>query len=342
MDMNRLTAIFLQQLYGYVPQKRELLDRARRELLLQMDRALPELLSPGTLFGSSQGQKLRQQASRWKQQAEQCTRMEEIAPLLYQLQALEKQERQLHAQTRQEIQGSGFVDGTQLHLFYRSEQRDALRILNEVIRVELFRIAALGGAYRFKNVPPLAAVPDLLADRLAYYKNSLMPVLQDLSDQVLYGCWAFRFQAESAVGPLGKLPGYLITDPNPAKAALLPGEYTVLTTSRGTLYQGVGCLTNLTPDTVEQAQRGPVQDRIPVAELAARLYGDDPVRTLGDYFGNKPYIVDPYELFAAADVAKGAQALEDRGRARRCLLCGKALTKPVPLCASCVEKVCLR
>lgn len=341
--MNRLTAVFLQQLYACAPQKQELLKRAQRELLLQLDRSLPELLSPGTLIASAKGQELRQQAARWKQQTEQCSRMEDITLLLEQLNALQKQEQRLHTETRQEINRSGFVDGTKLHLFYRSEQRDALQVLDEIIRIELFRIAVLGGAQRFNAVPPLAAVPDILADRLAYYKNCLMPVLLDLSDQMLYGCWAFRFQEESRAGPLGNLPGYLIAEPNPAKATgLLPGEYTVLPAAKGTLYQGVGSLTNLTPDTVEQAQRTSVQDHIPVAELAARLYHGDPVRALGDYFGNNPYIVDPYELFATADVARGALELAERGRTRHCFLCGKALKNRAPLCAACVEKVCLR
>lgn len=341
--MNRLTAVFLQQLYACAPQKQDLLKRAKRELLLQLDRSLPELLSPSTLIASAKGQELRQQTVQWKQRTEQCSHMEDITFLLEQLYALQKQERQLHTETRREIQSSGFVDGTKLHLFYRSEQRNALQVLDEMIRIELFRIAVLGGAQRFKAVQPLAAVPDILADRLAYYKNCLMPVLLDLSDQVLYGCWAFRFQEESRTGPLGNLPGYLMAEPNPAKAAgLLPGEYTVLPTAKGAVFQGVGCLTNLTPDTVEWAQRVSVQDHIPVAELAARLYHDDPVRVLGDYFGSTPYIVDPYELFAAADVARGAQELAERGRTRRCFLCGKALKNQAPLCTACVEKVCLR
>lgn len=340
--MNRLTAVFLQELYTYAPQKQELLQRAKQELIRELEHTMAELISPSTVFGSVRGQELRQNIADWKQKVKQCTNMEDVSLLQTDLEKLKEKERQLRKETQSELQKSGFVDSARLHLFYFSEQKSALQILNEVIHVELFRIAVLTGARQFAKIPALASVPDSLSDRLIYYKNYLIPVLQSKDNRDLYGCWAFRFQENGHVGPLGNLPGYLITEPNLSKAEkLLPGEYTLLENPHGILYQGIGYLTNITPDTVEFVQRGQIKTYIPVAELAVYLYQNNPIRALESYFGSTPYLVDPYELFATANMAQEGRAMVARGRERKCFLCGQPVQNNTPLCSACAGKVCI-
>lgn len=338
--MNFLTAVFLQQLYTYAPQKEELMQLARRELLRELDCSMPDAISPGTLFCTAQGQQLKREITEWKTKVEHCSRMEDVIRGLRSLQKLKDREERFHEETQREIRNPGFVDSARLHVFYHREQGEALRILNEVIHVELFRIVCLGGVRRFSRIPPLARVPDSLVERLAYYKDYLIPSITDLEENALYGYWAIRYQPDSRTGPRGKLPAYSIAEPKNSKGKqLLPGEYQKIPIVQGTLYQGIGCLTNLTPDTVERAQNMQVHDQIPVVELSSRLYRLDPIQALASYFRQEFYAVDAYELFAAADVAQSANTLMERGQTESCFLCGSAVKNNAPLCSSCVEKV---
>lgn len=340
--MNRLTAVFLQQLYEYVPQKSELLQCAQKELLRQLEVSLSEAVSPGTVFFSTHAQQLKQKIEIWKSKAEGLCRVSQIGEFLEELEALCACERQLHEETQQQIRSTGFVDAARLHLFYHSEQRQALDVVNEMIRVELFRVAALGGPERFRRIPEVDTVPDTLTGRLGLWKQYIQPALQDLPDNLLYGCWAFQEQNSCPTGPLGKIPGYLLANPDKKAAGLLPGEWKKIAGSKGYLYQGGGRLTNLTPNNVQQAQGKPLGTTVPVEQLAVRMRRCDPIQAMQDYFGNAPYSVDPYELFAAADLAASANTILERGQTGSCFLCGAPVRNNAPLCRHCVERVYIK
>ena len=340
--MNRLTAIFLQQLYDYVPQKNELLQRAKKELLRQLDISMPEAVSPGTLFFSEHAQQFKGKMDAWKNKVQNLCRIEHVREFLSELEMLCARQKELHNETQRQIHSAGLVDVSKLHLFYRSEQKQALDVVNEMVRIELFRVVALAGPDRFCRIPPIDTVPDTLAGYLGYWKQWIDPALQNLPDHLLYGCWAFQEQECCPTGPLGKLPTYLPVKTNKKSGTLLPGEWARNIGPRGNWYQGVGRLTNLTPDTVQWAQHQNIKQHIPVTELASRMHLLNPVQAMQAYFGQTPYSVDPYELFSTADLAATANTMLERGQTHSCFLCGGPVQDNAPLCARCVERTYIK
>ena len=338
--MNRLTAVFLQQLYEYVPgRQQELLECMRRELQRQPDLSLPEETAPGTMFCSAQGKQLQRDLAGWKQQAAALEDGGLAVRQLKQLEDLCRQAADLRKETGHEIRGAGAVDPARLHLFCGPEQKQALAVVDELIRVDLFRAAVLGGAALFARIPPVDRVAHTLADRLEYYKNCVLPALSGVEENKAYGVWAFLQQDECRIGPLGSLAAFSPCAPDKSARDLLPGECRTVMTSRGVVFQGVGCVTNLEPASIEGAQHQTVGDAIPVRELARRLDTRDPIRALAEYYGPRPYAVDACELFAAASMAQSARVLLRRGQLGQCFLCGRAVQGGVPLCAQCVAKV---
>lgn len=341
--MNRLTAAFLQTLYEYVPQKKELLDRARRELCRQLEHSMPNALSAATLFCSPEAQQLRQQIDRWKAGAQRITSMRELIDRLEDLEQLCSREKQLHTRTQAELARPGFVDVSNLHIFYLPEQEDALAVMNQIIRIDLFRVVALGGPELFRHIPPLDRQPNHLDLRLHYYKTYLQPALDRISEADQYGNWAYRYQDLVRTGPLAKLPSFQIADPSQKLNNLLPGEYKMTLSGRGLLYQGVGRLTNITPETVTEAQDATVCTTITPKQLIGGMDRNvDPVQALKSVMGKQFYSVSAADLFAAADSVVSARTILQRGYGRQCFLCGQPVQGNAPLCTRCMEKTVVK
>lgn len=338
--MKRLTAVFLQQLNNYVPGKeQDILACMRRELQRQLDVVLPDVSAPGTLFCSARGKQLQRDLNNWKRQVAGLLHVSQAVTCLDQLETLCREAEQLRQETRQEIRCEGGVDPARLHLFCGAEQAQALAVVDELIRVELYCVAVLGGAELFGRIPPVDRVAHTLSDRLDYYKKYVVSALSGVEDNKAYGVWAFVQQDEIRAGPLGSLAAFLPCSPDKSAVDLLPGECRSGMTSRGVVFQGVGCVTNLNPNNIEMAQHEKVESTIPVQELARRLDTWDPIRALKECYVARPYAVDACELFAVASMAQSARVLLRRGQLGQCFLCGRTVRGGVPLCAQCVTKV---
>lgn len=341
--MNRLTAAFLQTLYEYVPQKKELLECVRQELLRQLEHALPNAISAGTLFCSPEAQQLQKQINSWKTGVERIVFMREATDRMQDLERLCNREKQLHTRTQTELARSGFVDVGNLHIFYLSEQDDALGVLNQIIRIDLFRIVALGGPDLFRHIPPLDRQLDHLDLRLNYYKTYIRPALDRISEVDQYGNWAFRYQDMVRAGPLARLPSFQIAEPDQKLGTLLPGEYKMRMLGSGPLYQGVGRLTNITPETVIEAQNTTVCANITPKQLLGGMERNvDPVQALQSVMGKRFYSVNATDLFAAADYVVSARTILKRGYGRQCFLCGRSVQGNAPLCPRCMEKTIVK
>lgn len=341
--MNRMTAAFLQTLYEYAPQKKELLERARQELLRQLERDLPNALSAATLFCSPEAQHLQKQIDGWKTRAERIVSMRELTDQMEDLEQLCSQEKRLHTRTQTELARPGFLNVGNLHILYLSEQDNALRVLNQMIQIDLFRIVALGGPDLLRHIPPLDRQPNHLDLRLNYYKTYIQPALDRISEADQYGSWAFCYQDMVRAGPLARLPAFQIAEPVQKLGTLLPGEYKMTVSGRGMLYQGVGRVTNITPETVVEAQNTTVQARITPKQLFDGMnQTSDPVQALQLVMGKRFYSVSAADLFAAADFVVSAHVIVQRGYSRQCFLCGQPVQGNAPLCSHCMEKTIVK
>lgn len=338
--MNRLTTVFLQQLCAYVPEKKpELLACIRRELLRQMEVSLREETASGTLYCSEQALQLQRDIQNWKQRVTGLQDPARAADCMLGLETLCRRAGQLHEETRREIAGAGFVDPARLHLFYVSEQKQAQAVMEELGRVELFRAAVLGGVPLLSRIPARRIGAVGLAAKLEYYKNYLVPACAGMEGATLSGVWAFQEVSSQRAGPMGNLAGYRPCDPDKEIHELLPGECRRKDTSRGIVYQGVGCITNLNPNTMEAAREKGIAQTMPLGEMIKRIEFGGPIRALQNYYGNTPYLVKADELFAVASMARSARQLLNRRQTGQCMLCGRALQEQAPLCPQCLARV---
>lgn len=340
--MNQLTAIFMQQLSDDTSLSEEILERVRKELVLELLRCLPKEMHPGTLYCSAEGENLKSQMLLWKEEAAKISKPSDAVRYLRSLKELCQTAKRLREETCQQIESYASVDGGKLHLFYAEEQRSVLKTVNEWIRIDLYRILILGGPAYFRKIPLLKKIPMLLLDRVRYYKTQVMPVLSLLDARQRYSYWAVQHKDECRMGPLATLPAYVLCEPAKRSERLMPGEYKKLEALGGVMYQGLGRLTNITPDTIEEAQSDGLYDHVPMEAFEQARGTQDPVKALETLYAGKWYAVDPYELFSKAAAIEASWTILRRGQLRQCLYCGSLVEHHVPLCPQCIKRIKVR
>ena len=278
----------------------------------------------------------------WEKDAAQILKPSDGVKYLRILKELCETAKRLHKETCEQMESYTSVDGGKVHFFYAEEQRLAQKIVNEWIQIDLYRILILGGPRYFEQIPVLKKVPLLLADRVRYYKTQVMPVLSSLNPKQRYRYWAVQHKEECRMGPLATLPAYVLCEPAKRSARLIPGEYKKLEAVGGVLYQGLGRLTNITPDTIEEAQSDGVYDTLSMEMLEKAWGRGDPIMALQTMFAGKWYAIDPYELFSKAAALEASWTILRRGQLRQCVYCGSLVEHQVPLCPQCIKRIKVR
>ena len=337
--MKRLTIAFLQELCALVPQQQQALAQMIREELMEDIAGI--MPGANSRFCSSAAQALQSDAVALRARLEAIPAPQELFPLWEQIAALCEKARMMHGETRNQLSGTDCPDPGCLHLCTAQEEPVLRRILNDYLHLEMYRLLVLGGMELFRRIPPLSDIPDQPAARLRYEREYLRPAAQRIEQTQPFGLWAVCFQPTRRLGPAATLPAYILCAPDEKAGSLLPGEYNIRVRASDILFQGMGLLTNLTPDTIERAQHEPVRDRVLVRDLWD-CQGEDPIGGFAAHCGEKLYAVDAGSLFAAAALVQGGRQINRRREAQQCLYCGAPAAPRQVLCTGCLRRVELR
>ena len=340
--MNKLTAVFLDVLGSETGQTKRATDLAKDNMSREFSIRAGELISSGTLFFSDEGKEIKQQLSMLQTQISHLDRAQQAVGIGRRLEDLYIRAEKLHRATQRQIHRSGHIDVRKLHFFYQKEQSEALDILEGYIKAELYRIAVIGGGEAFLSRKPLRSFQHTLTDRIRYLKEEILPVTdtQRFKESAGTRYWAVQHKEIMKAGPLGVLPGFEITEPVKTDHCFLPGEHAVLPYRKGVVLQGIGSLTNLTPQTVEKAQqRGELITKITSEQLIKYIdYLQDPDAVLGHLFDGKYYLINAEEYYGTASYAEASAAIFRRSRLGQCVFCGKPATEHY-FCGNCAKRI---
>ena len=340
--MKKLTAIFLEALGKETGQRDRAAALASKSMQEEFARKTAELLSAGTLFFSDQGRELRQNLVMLRERIGRISNANEAVGTIGRLNSLYIEAERLHRETQKQIHRPGHIDAGKLHFFYRSDQQEALEILEQYNRAELYRIIALGGGSAFLTRKPLKSYQHNLQERVRYLREEISPVTETVMFRELADTryWAVQHNDNMRVGPMGILPGFVMTAPVKTDHRFIPGEHRMLPYRKGVVLQGVGYLTNVTPLNVEEAQRrGALVTEVRPEQLLPYLNNlQEPDGVLRHLFTGRYYVISPEQYFAAASYAEASLAVIRRKRMGQCVLCGK-LADAGSFCEGCGRRI---
>lgn len=325
--MKKLTALFLDVLGEQTGQESRAAALAKENMQADLSKKTGELMTGGTLFFSREGHGVLEETNRLWEFTENMTTAGQAAEISDSLSRLFVETERLHRETQKQIHKAGHINASHLHFFYPGEQSDALSILEKYIRIEMFRILTLLGGKTFLTLEPLDSYQHTLQDRMRYLNDQIQPITEQkmMKDLSTPHFWAVTYNNEMKVGPFGMLPGFEIAEPLKMDRRLLPGEHSEISDRRSKVLQGVGYLTNVTPDIVETVQRG---RKLHINVTPKQLAGcgcdlKNPQETLHRIFDGQYYAIDPAVYFGAASYVTASSAIAERKKRGLCLLCGR-------------------
>lgn len=340
--MNKLTAVFLNVLGRETGQENRAATVAMESMMAVFSSKTGRLLSSGTIFCSDEGHKLQRDLLSLKKKIISMTRAQQVAKAEAKLSGLYIEAERLHRETQRQIHRPGKINIRKLHLFFYEEQTEALHILEDYIKAELYRILTLEGGRAFISRKQLQIFKHTLPDRIKYLKEEILPLTdsQKMKKKAVPHYWAAVYREERKAGPIGVLPGFETVDPVKVDHRFLPGEHRELPYRSGVVIQGVGSLTNVTPGTIEQAQRkGALHTEVFPDQLARYSeYLRDPDAVLGHLFSGTLYAIDAEQYFSVASYVIGSAALIRRKRLGQCLFCGKTAAGS-DFCEQCARRI---
>lgn len=336
--MNQLTIIFLEKLTAQLQHEEPLRGRLKREMINDGKKRLQDCLQGSTLFLSAKGQEFSKRMQQWFQDVHVLAEIRLAEPLLKRLNRLCAEVDELRRETLQALNSPGRLDPEQLHIILGAEQTAAAQRLYDAICMEMFRLAAAGGGGKLNALPPLQYVHPTVQGYFQYYAQHVCPALALLDRRKRCGLWAFQFREQARMGLMAKLPAYVQIAPKAERTPLLPGEYHVLSGTTGGVWQGMGVLTNVTPETVARAQAEGVHESVTPAMLSRVRMNDSPSQILEQCFPGGWYAVDPAHFFSVLTIARCSRSLLLRQGNNQCLYCGVDGANGL-LCLSCLGKV---
>ena len=340
--MKELTAVFMDVLGKKTGQEDRAAALVRDSMLLELSERTRELSSSGTLFFSREGRALKQDLEILRRKAENLAQAYQAAGMCAMLRSIFIRAEKLHREAQREIHRPGHIRASRLHFFYAQEQEEALEILEEFIKAELYRILALGGGRMFFACRPLRGYPRTLQGRMEYLNQEILPVTDspEFRDRIRTRYWAVEHRDEMKAGAIGVLPGFRIADPVKADSRFMAGEHRLLPYRGTVVLQGVGYLTNVRPDTVEEAQRqGALKTEVTPSDLAPWAADlKDPDAVLSRVFEGSLYAVSPSMYFGVSSYVAASGAVDRRRRLGQCLLCGQS-AEGENFCVRCARKI---
>lgn len=338
--MDYLTVLFLNQLAGQVERADELLKLVRKELLAEFERQMSCNMVSGVLFYTGRARALQQRCAQWLESARQLPQIGAGKALLRELETLAKESDFLRQETRNQLQSPASIDMDRMHIIDPQDHEQTLRLIEEMIRFDLYRVAAIGGGALLTRITPFRRVSATLEAYMDYYRQEVLGALNMCSETRKYAFWAVQHRGDGKCGAYAKLPAYVIAEPKKVKHPMLPGEYQIIEDRGGILMQGVGMLTNVTPNNILSAQDAGVGYKPTVRQIlqcGADLSRPDQV--LAGSFEGGYYAVDPFEFFGMLSAAEDARVILRRGQLQQCFLCAAPVQNNAPLCPACMKRV---
>lgn len=340
--MEKLTAVFLDVLGSETGQESRAASIVKEGMQAEFAQRTKELMSGGTLYFSREGIRLKQELENLHNQTNTLTDAIQAVKIGANLSALYIRAEKLHRETQRQIHRPGKIDIGKIHFFYPDEQSEALNILEDYIKTELFRILTLLGGKAFLSLKPLKTYQHTLQDRVKYLKEQVSPMTDNrkMKDLAVPHYWAVMHKNERKAGPVGVLPGFEIIELTRTDHRFLPGEHREVACRQGIALQGVGCFTNVTPATIEKAQiKGMLHTRVTVEQLGRYVdYLKQPDAVLTHLFSDSLYAVDPAEYFGTASYVESSAAIVRRKRLGQCILCGKS-SSGADFCEQCARRI---
>ena len=340
--MKELTAVFMDVLGRKTGQEERATAIVRESMRAEFGAHTKDILASGTCFFSDEGYALRQELYALERRIDKFSNAAEAGELSVRLKEMFIRAEELHRETQKEIRKPGHIRAPKLHFFYGEEQEAALEILEDYIHTEMFRILVMGGGELFQTLAPLKGYAHNLEERMHYLTDVIYPVTDTETFRKVSSSryWAAVHQEEMRQGPMGRLPGMLMTDPVKTDHRFIPGEHRLLPWRNGVVLQGIGYLTNVTPKNIEEAQaKGRLQTSVSSVLLRPYTsYVSDPDSVLAHVFEGRLYVISPAQYFAAASFAEANAALSSRSRLGQCLFCGRDADAGT-LCSSCSRRI---
>lgn len=336
--MDYLTIVFLEKLSDRVSCSGLLLEKLRKKMHDDAHRRLQKQLLDTTIYLSTSGKGYRARIDQWFSELAHMAKISQAELQYRRLLALENEAEELHKETQRALASPGSLNPEKLHCIFSEEKDDALNRLTGAVHFEMYRIVASGGGAVLNSLPLLKYIHVTVEAYFEYYVYNVLPALESLEHRKRFGVWAYQFKEQSKLGGLIKLPVYMESEPKSMKRRMILGETEQVTSGRNMIWQGIGAITNISPNTIAVAQEKGIYTIVRSNHLMNGYLQEAPSQILDRCFGGEWYAIDPANLFAELNIALLANTLLGRREMRRCLYCGSDGANNL-LCLSCISKI---
>lgn len=336
--MNDLTLIFIEHLVKRLENNDLLINRLRDELLQDARLRLNKYLLESTLYLSPRGKNFLSRTESWFQKATSVQSVSEMRILFKQLAAFELEADELYQETQQSLSSIGKLNADTLHVVFYEDQSNAKQRVYQAICLEMFRLVAANDGEVLSKLPLLHYEHSDLLSYYKYYSQKVLPALKLAEHHKRFSVWAFQYREQAKVGPLAKLPVYIHATPKQEKNVILPGEHHLVGSNSTEIWQGVGSITNLSPDNIQQAQFEGVYHSVSLQQLNTCRLTDTPTQILDQCFAGKWYAINPSHFFSMLSIALCSRTIKLRASHKQCLYCGSEGASS-SLCLSCISKI---
>ena len=320
--MNHLTIAFMCRLSEHTQAQTQLLQRMQKELLSEMQKRLPAFLHRVTSFLSSQGNEFSAKLNQWMDDVQHMGSIDVSGKLFRRLQRLCTEADKLAKESRAAWQYPGKLDPDLLHFVFPEQKEEAESRLYSAVCLEMFRLVASGGAERFIHFPKLQYVHPTVRDYYLYYAKHIIPALIVMDRHRRFGIWAFQYKEQARTGGMSRMPVYIQTAPKIERTPLLLGECRSSGAANAAVWQGLGALTNITPENIVRAQSEGIIHSIRPEQLKNLRLNTTPTQILEQCFPGQWYALDPVHFFSVLTTARCARTLMLRINNNQCLYCG--------------------
>ncbi|MBR6570616.1 MAG: hypothetical protein IKK75_09195 [Clostridia bacterium] len=336
--MNQLSIAFICCLSEHSGEEDILKGRVQKELLKEVHKRLPAFVDPQTIYLSPRGAEFAAKLSQLLDDIRRMAAIDATSKLFRRLKKLCEEADALRKEARIAWQNPGKLDPERLHMVFAEEKAAAEERLYAAVSLEMFRLVAAGGGRRFADLPRLQYVHPTVEDYYQYYAKHIIPALDIMERSKRFGLWAFQFKEQAHTGGMSRIPVYVQAPIKPDKTPLLPGEYRVYGSGANTIWQGLGAITNLTPDLMTRAQSEGIECNFRPEHLRKTSLNGTPAQILDQCFAGRLYAIDPVQFFSVLTIVRSARTLILRVNNNQCMYCG-ADGANGSLCLSCLGKV---
>ncbi len=338
--MNKLTIVFLQELYDRADCKDEIEQYMISQLNNLMDQYISYYGVDTSLLMSADANRLCDQLINLQKSIFELNAPVDSRDIISEMQRIFSKLSELEAATSKAIFGAGKLNPDDIHIITAENQLQALNRIVDEIRLQEYLAVIYGTEEFFAALPAIRSIEGDIHTLFKRFASEVFPQVDMLAAYTAHPIWSF---ARNDILDDRSTWSFPIFVPDTCSMEVysenLVGPHNLNFKDEKRI-QGRGRVTNITPLTIEDAQEKGICWELPDAVDYKSIDGfSDLNGWLSFVFRGRYYSISPYDVIVVLNRYLLMSEIRNRKDSHRCLLCAKRLReKESVLCNDCKEK----